>query len=50
MKPKIYTILGQAVEEGVQRGYYRACWYLDTYQANYTHWLPANALPMPSND
>jgi len=24
MKPKIYTILGQAVEEGVQRGYYRA--------------------------
>lgn len=24
MKPKIYTILGQAVEEGVRRGYYRA--------------------------
>jgi hypothetical protein len=24
MKPKIYTILSQAVEEGVKRGYYRA--------------------------
>jgi hypothetical protein len=24
MKPKIYTILGHAVEEGVRRGYYRA--------------------------
>ena len=24
MKPKIYTILGQAVEEGVKRGYHRA--------------------------
>ena len=30
--------------------YEHACWYLDTYQANYTHWLPANALPLPSND
>ena len=30
--------------------YDHACWYLDTYQANYTHWLPANALPLPSND
>jgi hypothetical protein len=30
--------------------YDHACWYLDTYQANYTHWLPANALPMPAND
>ena len=30
--------------------YEHACWYLDTYQANYTHWLPVNALPMPAND
>jgi hypothetical protein len=27
--------------------YDHACWYLDTYQANYTHWLPVNALPLP---
>jgi hypothetical protein len=30
--------------------YDHACWYLDTYQANYTRWLPANALPLPTND
>jgi hypothetical protein len=30
--------------------YDHACWYLDTYQANYTHWLPVNALPLPAND
>ena len=23
-------------------------WYLDTYQSCYTHWLPANALPLPT--
>ena len=23
-------------------------WYLDTFQGNYTHWLPHNALPLPS--
>lgn len=23
-------------------------WYQNTYQGNYTHWLPAHALPMPS--
>jgi hypothetical protein len=22
-------------------------WYFDTYQGNYTHWLPASALPLP---
>ena len=22
-------------------------WYVDTFQGNYTHWLPANALPTP---
>ena len=22
-------------------------WYMDTFQGNYTHWLPANALPTP---
>ena len=22
-------------------------WFLDTFQGNYTHWLPANALPTP---
>ena len=22
-------------------------WYLDTYQGNYTHWLPHRALPVP---
>ena len=22
-------------------------WYIDSYQGNYTHWLPANALPTP---
>ena len=27
MKPKIYTILSQAVEEGVKCGYRRACKY-----------------------
>lgn len=24
-------------------------WYQDTYQGNYTHWLPAHALPLPSS-
>jgi hypothetical protein len=23
-------------------------WYLDTYQGNYTHWLPHHALPVPA--
>lgn len=23
-------------------------WYQNTYQGNYTHWLPAHALPQPS--
>ena len=23
-------------------------WYQDTYQGNYTHWLPVHALPQPS--
>jgi hypothetical protein len=23
-------------------------WYVDTYQGNYTHWLPWHALPVPS--
>jgi hypothetical protein len=25
-------------------------WYLDLYQGNYTHWLPAPALPLPSGE
>jgi hypothetical protein len=29
MKPKIYTILSQAVEEGVKRGYRRAFKYVE---------------------
>ena len=24
-------------------------WYLDTYQGNYTHWLPRHALPVPQS-
>ena len=30
MKPKIYTILSQAVEEGVKRGYRRAFKHVDS--------------------
>ena len=25
-------------------------WYFDTYQGNYTHWLPAHALPLPAGE
>ena len=30
MKPKIYTILGEAVEKGVKRGYHRAFKYVES--------------------
>jgi hypothetical protein len=25
-------------------------WYIDTYQGNYTHWLPHHALPVPQQE